>query len=220
MTTVGILGGGQLARMMALAGAPLGLRFRVLDNVADACAGQFAPMIVGDYTDQAALAQFAAQVDVATFDFENVPAESAQWLSERVPVFPNPRALAVAQDRLAEKTLFRTLGIPVFAFDDQTGLSGVEKILSLTIEVVGPDDTGRAANPSPILLNLAIGQGDVGVTPMQMASALKVAWFGRHAAELISVIALAVTANLKVTDIVESLLVHPALAEALAEAAD
>ncbi len=118
MTTVGILGGGQLARMMALAGAPLGLRFRVLDNVADACAGQFAPMIVGDYTDQAALAAFAAQVDVATFDFENVPAESAQWLSERVPVFPNPRALAVAQDRLAEKTLFRELGIPVPPFAD------------------------------------------------------------------------------------------------------
>ncbi|WP_374381052.1 5-(carboxyamino)imidazole ribonucleotide synthase [Thermomonas sp.] len=118
MTTVGILGGGQLARMMALAGAPLGLRFRVLDNVADACAGQFAPMIVGDYTDQAALAAFAAQVDVATFDFENVPAESAQWLSERVPVFPNPRALAVAQDRLAEKTLFRELGIPVPDFAD------------------------------------------------------------------------------------------------------
>ena len=118
MTTVGILGGGQLARMMALSGAPLGLRFRVLDNVADACAGQFAPMVVGDYTDQAALAEFASQVDVATFDFENVPAESSQWLSERVPVFPNPRALAVAQDRLAEKTLFRELGIPVPAFSD------------------------------------------------------------------------------------------------------
>ena len=118
MTTVGILGGGQLARMMALSGAPLGLRFRVLDNVADACAGQFAPMIVGDYTDQAALAEFASRVDVATFDFENVPAESAQWLSERVPVFPNPRALAVAQDRLAEKTLFRELGIPVPDFAD------------------------------------------------------------------------------------------------------
>jgi len=118
MTTVGILGGGQLARMMALSGAPLGLRFRVLDNAADACAGQFAPMIVGDYTDQAALAEFASKVDVATFDFENVPAGSAQWLSDRVPVFPNPRALAVAQDRLAEKTLFRELGIPVPDFAD------------------------------------------------------------------------------------------------------
>ena len=118
MTTVGILGGGQLARMMALSGAPLGLRFRVLDNVADACAGQFAPMIVGDYTDRDALAEFAAQVDVATFDFENVPAESAQWLAERTPVFPQPHALAVAQDRLAEKSLFRDLGIPVPEFAD------------------------------------------------------------------------------------------------------
>lgn len=118
MTTVGILGGGQLARMLALSGAPLGLRFRVLDTVADACAGQFAPLIVGDYRDKRALAEFASQVDVATFDFENVPADSAQWLSERVPVFPNPRALSIAQDRLVEKTLFRELGIPVPDFAD------------------------------------------------------------------------------------------------------
>lgn len=104
--------------MLALSGAPLGLRFLVLDTVADACAGQFAPMVVGDYTDESALAEFASKVDVATFDFENVPAESARWLAERVPVFPNPRALAVAQDRLAEKTLFRELGIPVPGFAD------------------------------------------------------------------------------------------------------
>lgn len=113
MTTVGILGGGQLARMMALAGAPLGLRFSVMDTSAEACAGQFAPLVVGDYRDDAALAQFAAGIDIATFDFENVPAESAQWLSERVPMFPNPRALGTSQDRLAEKTLFGELGIPV-----------------------------------------------------------------------------------------------------------
>jgi 5-(carboxyamino)imidazole ribonucleotide synthase len=116
VTTVGILGGGQLARMLALSGAPLGLRFLVMDTVADACAGQFAPLIVGDWRDESALAEFASKIDVATFDFENVPAESAQWLSERVSVFPNPRALATAQDRLAEKTLFRELGIPVPAF--------------------------------------------------------------------------------------------------------
>ena len=118
MTTVGILGGGQLARMLALAGAPLGLRFLVMDNAADACAGQCAPLMVGDYRDESALAEFAAKVDVATFDFENVPAESAEWLAARVPVFPNPRALAVAQDRLAEKTMFRELGIPVPEFRD------------------------------------------------------------------------------------------------------
>ncbi len=113
MTTVGILGGGQLARMLALSGAPLGLRFLVMDTEADACAGQFAPLLVGDYRDEAALAEFASKIDVATFDFENVPAESAEWLAARVPVFPNPRALAIAQDRLAEKTLFRELDIPV-----------------------------------------------------------------------------------------------------------
>jgi len=116
VTTVGILGGGQLARMLALSGAPLGLRFLVMDTADDACAGQFSPMVVGDYRDEAALGEFASRIDVATFDFENVPAESAQWLSERVPVFPSPRALGVAQDRLAEKTLFRELGIPVPPF--------------------------------------------------------------------------------------------------------
>ena len=117
-TTVGILGGGQLARMLALSGAPLGLRFLVMDTADDACAGQFAPLLVGDYRDETALAEFAGKVDVATFDFENVPAESAHWLAERVPVFPNPDALALTQDRLAEKTLFRELGIPVPDFAD------------------------------------------------------------------------------------------------------
>ncbi len=125
MTTVGILGGGQLARMMALAGAPLGLRFLVMDTAADACAGQFAPLLVGDYRDESALAEFASKVDVATFDFENVPAESAEWLASRVPVFPNPRALAVAQDRLVEKSLFRELGIPVGAFADVGSLDAL-----------------------------------------------------------------------------------------------
>ena len=162
MTTVGILGGGQLARMMALAGAPLGLRFRVLDNVADACAGQFAPMIVGDYTDQAALAAFAAQVDVATFDFENVPAESAQWLSERVPVFPNPRALAVAQDRLAEKTLFRELGIPVPDFADIPSRQALDEAVArlgtpciLKTRRLGYDGKGQFRIKSPADIDAA-----------------------------------------------------------------
>ncbi len=126
MTTVGILGGGQLARMLALSGAPLGLRFLVMDTAPDACAGQFVPMVVGDYRDETALAEFASRIDVATFDFENVPAESAQWLSERVPVFPNPRALGVAQDRLAEKSLFRELGIPVPDFADIATRAGLD----------------------------------------------------------------------------------------------
>ncbi len=127
---VGILGGGQLARMLALSGAPLGLRFLVLDNTSDACAGQFVPMVVGDYRDENALAEFASKVDVATFDFENVPSESAQWLAERIPVFPSPRALAIAQDRLAEKNLFRELEISVAPFADIASLESLHQAIA------------------------------------------------------------------------------------------
>src|SRR5690606_20798126 len=133
VTTVRILGGGQLARMLALSGAPLGLRFLVMDTSPDACAGQCAPMVVGDYRDEAALSEFASRVDVATFDFENVPAESALWLAERVPVFPSPRALATAQDRLAEKNLFRELGIPVPDFEPVA----TREELSAAVERIG-----------------------------------------------------------------------------------
>ena len=117
-TTVGILGGGQLARMMVLAGAPLGLRFELFDPAADACGAQVAPLQVAAFEDEAALAAFAARVDVVTFDFENVPAHSAKFLAARVPVHPSPDALAVAQDRLSEKTLFQQLGIPLPPFAD------------------------------------------------------------------------------------------------------
>jgi 5-(carboxyamino)imidazole ribonucleotide synthase len=156
MTTVGILGGGQLARMLALAGAPLGLRFLVMDTAADACAGQFAPLLVGDYRDEAALAEFASKVDVVTFDFENVPAASAEWLSERVPVFPNPRALSVAQDRLAEKTLFRELGIPVPEFMDVPDRAALDAALAaigtpciLKTRRLGYDGKGQFRIKSP-----------------------------------------------------------------------
>ncbi|TDR43171.1 5-(carboxyamino)imidazole ribonucleotide synthase [Tahibacter aquaticus] len=116
MSTVGILGGGQLARMLALAGAPLGVRFLIVDSLADACASQVAPLQQADWRDFAALEQFAGRIDVATFDFENVPAETAHWLTEHTAVYPNPRALALAQDRLAEKTLFREIGLDTPAF--------------------------------------------------------------------------------------------------------
>lgn len=113
---VGILGGGQLARMLALAAAPLGVNSLIVDGSADACAGQVAPLVVADWADHVALEAFAAKVDVVTFDFENVPAETARRLAERVAVFPAPQALAVAQDRLAEKTLFRACGLPTTEF--------------------------------------------------------------------------------------------------------
>jgi 5-(carboxyamino)imidazole ribonucleotide synthase len=113
---LGVLGGGQLARMLALAAAPLGVDTLVVDSAADACAGQVARLVVADWTDYAALEVFAQQADVTTFDFENVPAETARWLAGRVAVSPAPQALAVAQDRLAEKTLFRECGLRTAEF--------------------------------------------------------------------------------------------------------
>jgi len=116
VTTLGILGAGQLGRMLALAGTPLGLRFRFLDPTPDSPAGQLAPQIAGDYEDSQTMETFAAGLDVVTYEFENVPVESARWLAERVPVYPLPQALETAQDRLREKTLFQQLGIPVPPF--------------------------------------------------------------------------------------------------------
>ena len=114
---VGIVGGGQLARMLALAGYPLGLRFQVLDPAADACAGQIAPLIQGDYDDEARLRQLAEWAEVVTFDFENVPAAAARALERQTVTFNPPAgALAAAQDRLYEKALFWELGIPTPPF--------------------------------------------------------------------------------------------------------
>lgn len=110
---VGILGGGQLARMLALAGYPLGLQFVVLDPSAVACAAEVADLIQAEYDDQVALQQLASQVDVVTFEFENVPAKSLKYLQENCPVYPPPIALQTAQDRLSEKKMFRHLDIPV-----------------------------------------------------------------------------------------------------------
>lgn len=108
---VGVLGGGQLARMLALAGRPLGLDFAFLDPAADACAFPLGHVLTGAYDDPDQLDRLASFADVVTFEFENVPAEVTERLAGRVPVYPPASALAVAQDRLAEKTLFRELGI-------------------------------------------------------------------------------------------------------------
>lgn len=116
MSTIGILGGGQLARMLALAGTPLGQRFLVVDASADACARDVAPLLQLDWHDAEGIADFARRVDVATFDFENVPAETARRLAAHTRVFPPPDALAIAQDRLAEKNLFREIGLDTPAF--------------------------------------------------------------------------------------------------------
>jgi len=114
--TIGILGGGQLGYMLALAGYPLGLHFRFLDPSPEAPVGRIAQRVTADYTDQAALEKFSSGLELVTYEFENVPVEAANFLAERVPVYPPPAALEAAQDRLAEKDLFRKLGIATTEF--------------------------------------------------------------------------------------------------------
>jgi 5-(carboxyamino)imidazole ribonucleotide synthase len=114
--TIGILGGGQLGYMLALAGYPLGLHFRFLDPSPEAPVGRIAQRVTAEYTDQAALEKFASGLELVTYEFENVPVEAANFLAERVPVYPPPAALEAAQDRLAEKNLFRKLGVATADF--------------------------------------------------------------------------------------------------------
>ena len=114
--TIGILGGGQLGYMLALAGYPLGLRFRFLDPSPEAPVGRIAQRVTADFDDEAALERFASGLELVTYEFENVPVTATRFLSERVPVFPPPEALEVAQDRLKEKALFRKLGIATTKF--------------------------------------------------------------------------------------------------------
>jgi 5-(carboxyamino)imidazole ribonucleotide synthase len=113
---VGILGGGQLGRMIALAGYPLGVRCSVLDPAPDPCAGQVCGHLHGEFDDFQSLYQLVRESDVVTYEFENVPIESARWLAERVPVYPPPLALEVSQDRFIEKTFFAELGVPTPPF--------------------------------------------------------------------------------------------------------
>lgn len=125
--TIGIIGGGQLGRMMALAGHNLGLRFCCLEPSADSPMGQVAPQITGDYDDTAKLIELAGRCSVITYEFENVPITAAMHLARIVPVYPPPLALEVSQDRWHEKSCFKQLGIPTPAFARVSGADDLEE---------------------------------------------------------------------------------------------
>ena len=111
--TIGILGGGQLGRMLALAAARLGFHCHIYAPEADSCAFDVARFSTcADYDDQRALAAFANAVDVVTYEFENVPAQCAAFLAARRPVIPDPRVLETTQDRLTEKNFITKLKVP------------------------------------------------------------------------------------------------------------
>lgn len=114
--TIGILGGGQLARMLALAGYPLGLKFVCLDPSPYAPAADVADLIVGDYSDAEATARFIERADVVTYEFENIPIACIDHIAASRTVHPSPAALRSAQDRLTEKETFVRSGLPVHPF--------------------------------------------------------------------------------------------------------
>jgi 5-(carboxyamino)imidazole ribonucleotide synthase len=171
LNAVGILGGGQLGRMLALAGYPLGLRFQVLEPAAAAPAGVLAPQIVAGYDDAAALARLAAAVEVVTYEFENVPVAAARALERRVPVYPPPAALEAAQDRLAEKEFFRSLGIATAPFapvetraDLEAAAAAIGLPAVLKTRRLGYDGKGQALLRSPA--DLEQGWSSLGGAPL------------------------------------------------------
>jgi len=124
--TIGILGGGQLGRMLSVAASRLGLRTHIFEPGANCPAADVAHRVTtAPYGDDAALAEFAASVDVVTYEFENIPAHALDLLGAATPIRPGRRALEVSQDRLTEKTFLRDLGLataPFAACDDAAAL--------------------------------------------------------------------------------------------------
>jgi len=144
VTLVACIGGGQLGRMLGLAGLPLGLSFRFLDPSPDACAREVGELVVADYGDADGLARLVDGADVVTYEFENVSVEAAASAG----AVPGVEALREGQDRLREKELFRSLGIPTARFGtlEETGLPALAKTRRLgydgkgqrLVDVAGP----------------------------------------------------------------------------------
>ena len=160
---VGILGGGQLARMIALAGYPLGLEFIILEPSKDAGAIGLGEHLQGQYDDMDLLKELADKTDVVTYEFENVPAVVAKFLSQHTPVYPAANALAVAQDRLREKEFFHQLNIPTADYAAVNCLDDLQKAMD------------KIAYPA-ILKSCRMGYDGKGQIPLKSEEQLANAW--------------------------------------------
>jgi len=171
--TIGIIGGGQLGRMLAMAAARLGYRSVILEPQPDCPAAQLAnAQVTGAYDDPAALAELGARCDVVTYEFENVPVEAAGRLAGTRPVFPPPKALEVAQDRLVEKTFLNACGIETAPFVAIDGQRDLEEALAgfggrgvLKTRRLGYDGKGQKVFSGP-LDDPAGAFGELGAVPM------------------------------------------------------
>ena len=158
-----MLGGGQLARMIALAGYPLDLEFIILDPSEDAGAVRLGEHLHGDYDDKKLLAELAEKADVVTYEFENVPADVAAFLADHTQVYPAPNALAVAQDRLHEKNFFHQLDIPTAHY---AAVSSLEDLQQAMVHIAYP----------AILKSRRMGYDGKGQVVLRSAGQLAEAW--------------------------------------------
>ncbi|NVL02873.1 ATP-grasp domain-containing protein, partial [Ruegeria pomeroyi] len=154
---IGILGGGQLGRMLSVAAARLGFVTHIYEPGANPPAGQVADRVTtAGYDDAEALAQFAASVDVITYEFENIPTEALDILEAHRPIRPEREALRVSQDRLTEKSFLRDLGLMTAPFADVTDLESLEAAIAeigtpaiLKTRRFGYDGKGQARLKAP-----------------------------------------------------------------------
>ncbi len=153
---VGVIGGGQLGRMLALAGTPLGMQFTFLDPAVDACAAALGEHLHADYSSPEHLQQMAQSVDLVTFEFESVPAETVAYLEQFVPVYPSANALRIARDRWFEKSMFKQVGIPTTEFADVLSQADLDKAVAqiglpavLKTRTLGYDGKGQKVLREP-----------------------------------------------------------------------
>lgn len=161
MTKIGILGAGQLGRMLAAAASSLGLATSLYDPNPEACALQAFPGVCASFQDESALSAFARSLDVCTYEFENVPLCSAELVSRHCPLRPGLRALEVSQDRLVEKEFLQSLGIPTAPFRAVSGPSQMRSGLLKTrrlgydgkgqVDVAQVEDAWKALGEEPAI---------------------------------------------------------------------
>lgn len=161
--TIGILGSGQLGRMLALAAARLGFKCHIYADTAGPAFDVAAASTVAGYDDEAALARFAAAIDVATYEFENIPVPTVEFLSRTVPVRPGVKALACAQDRINEKRMARELGAMTAEFAAIDNRADLEKAL------------GTIAPPA-VLKTRRFGYDGKGQAKIRAAADVAAAW--------------------------------------------
>ena len=165
-STIGILGGGQLGRMLAVAASRLGLRTHVFEPGANPPAGDVAHAVTtAAYEDEAALTAFANACDVVTYEFENIPTEALDLIETLVPIRPGREALRISQDRLVEKTFLQELGLTVAPFADITDAASLDAALAqigtpsiLKTRRFGYDGKGQARLHSPDDANAALAE--------------------------------------------------------------